>query len=60
MDAALVDRLAHGEGWALLTALPPYDEATSLSLQESLRGAGFDADIVAAALTQSRLRARGV
>ena len=38
MDAALVDRLSRGEGWALLSALPPYDEATSLSLQESLRG----------------------
>jgi hypothetical protein len=60
MDAALVDRLSRGEGWALLSALPPYDEATSLSLQESLRGAGFDAELVAAALTQSRLRARAV
>jgi hypothetical protein len=60
MDAALVDRLSRGEGWALLSALPPYDEATSLSLQESLRGAGFDAELVAAAMTQSRLRARAV
>ena len=60
MDAALVDRLSSGEGWALLSALPPYDEATSLSLQESLRGAGFDAELVAAAMTQSRLRARAV
>ena len=60
MDAALVDRLSRGEGWALLSALPPYDEATSLSLQESLREAGFDAELVAAAMTQSRLRARAV
>jgi len=60
MDAALVDRLSRGEGWALLSALPPYDEAGSLSLQESLRGAGFDAELVAAAMTQSRLRARAV
>ena len=60
MDAALVDRLSRGEGWALLSALPPYDEATSLPLQESLREAGFDAELVAAAMTQSRLRARAV
>jgi hypothetical protein len=60
MDAALVDRLSRGEGWALLSALPPYDEASSLSLQESLRGAGFDPELVAAAMTQSRLRARAV
>lgn len=60
MDAAMVDRLAAGEGWALLQSLPPYDEATSLQLQGRLREAGFDADLVAAAMTQSRLRARAV
>jgi hypothetical protein len=60
MDAAMVDRLAAGEGWALLQSLPPYDEAASLQLQGRLREAGFDADLVAAAMTQSRLRARGV
>ncbi len=58
MDAAMVDRLADGEGWGLLQSLPPYDETGSLALQGSLRAAGFDADLVAAALTQSRLRAR--
>lgn len=60
MDAAMVDRLATGEGWALLQSLPPYDESGSLSLQLRLRDAGFDPDLVAAALTQSRLRARAV
>lgn len=60
MDAAMVDRLSAGEGWALLQSLPPYDEATSLGLQLALREAGFEADLVAAALTQSRLRARAV
>src|SRR3954462_1099180 len=60
MDAAMVDRLAAGEGWALLQSLPPYDEDTSLHLQGRLREAGFAADLVAAAMTQSRLRARGV
>jgi hypothetical protein len=60
MDAAMVDRLSRGEGWALLQSLPPYDEAASLGLQLALREAGFDADLVAAAMTQSRLRARAV
>lgn len=59
MDAAMVDRLSAGEGWALLQSLPPYDEAESLHLQGRLREAGFAADLVAAAMTQSRLRARG-
>lgn len=58
MDAAMVDRLAGGEGWGLLQSLPAYDEATSLGLALRLREAGFDADLVSAALTQSRLRAR--
>ena len=58
MDAAMVDRLAGGEGWGLLQSLPRYDEAQSLGLQLRLREAGFDAALVAAALTQSRLRAR--
>ncbi|MDC5696952.1 class I SAM-dependent methyltransferase [Intrasporangium calvum] len=57
MDAAMVDRLATGEGWALLQSLPPYDESTALQLQEKLRTA-FDPDLVAAAMAQSRLRAR--
>jgi hypothetical protein len=60
MDAAMVDRLATGEGWALLQSLPPYDEAASLQLQGRLREAGYAADLVAAAMTQSRLRTRGV
>ncbi len=59
MDAAMVDRLATGEGWALLQSLPPYDEAASLQLQGQLRDAGYAPDLVAAAMTQSRLRARG-
>ncbi|MDN5790702.1 MAG: class I SAM-dependent methyltransferase [Micrococcales bacterium] len=58
MDQAMVQRLATGAGWALLQSLPPYDEGASLGLQQQLRAAGIDADLVAAALTQSRLRAR--
>ena len=60
MEAAMVDRLSSGEGWALLQSLPPYDDASALSLQTQLRDAGYAPDLVAAALNQSRLRARGV
>jgi hypothetical protein len=60
MDPALVDRLRSSEGWALLSALPPYDETGSMRLGESLREAGYDAELVAAALTQSRLRLRAL
>ena len=59
MDLAVLERLVAGEGWGLLESLPPYDESSALRLAERLRGAGFDADLVAGALTQSRLRARG-
>src|SRR6185436_4445603 len=59
MDLAAVKKLISGEGWGLLQSLPPYDESAALSLGEGLRVAGFDADLVAAALTHSRLRARG-
>ena len=52
MDAAMVDRLSAGEGWALLQSLPPYDEDGSLHLQGRLREAGFAADLVSAAMTQ--------
>ncbi|MEO8851233.1 MAG: methyltransferase domain-containing protein [Allobranchiibius sp.] len=58
MDPALVHRLASGEGWGLLQALPPYDASTAMSLGTRLRGEGFAPDLVAAALTQSELRAR--
>jgi len=59
MDLATVKKLVSGEGWGLLQSLPPYDESLALVLGERLREAGFDVDLVAAALTQSRLRARG-
>jgi THUMP domain-like len=59
MDLGAVTKLISGEGWGLLQSLPPYDESAALALGEKLRLAGFDADLVAVALTQSRLRARG-
>ncbi|NKY11662.1 class I SAM-dependent methyltransferase [Cellulomonas hominis] len=58
MDASGLAKLLSPTGWALLSALPPYDEAQAMALSERLRRDGFDADLVAAALTQSRLRAR--
>lgn len=60
MDADLIARLTTGEGAGLLAALPPYDEKRAMSLAVRLRGDGFDPELVAAALTQSRLRARAV
>jgi hypothetical protein len=60
MDLTLVHRLTTGEGASLLASLPPYAESTATTLGVRLREAGFDADLVAAALTQSRLRDRAV
>ena len=59
MDLASIALVVGGEGWGLLQSLPPYDEAGELALQTRLRDAGFAPDLVAAALTQSRLRSRG-
>jgi hypothetical protein len=59
MDLAGLATLLTPEGWALLEALPPYDEQTAIRLGEHLRGQGHDPATVAAALTQSRLRQRG-
>ncbi len=46
------------EGAALMARLPPYDEALALGTSEQLRREGVPAGLAAAALTQSRLRAR--
>lgn len=59
MDAAALSKLLSPEGWALLGRLPPYDEARALALATGLRERGVDAELVAAAMTQSRLRAKG-
>jgi THUMP domain-like len=58
MDAAGLTKLLSPEGWALLAALPPYEEGRTMALSERLRRDGVDPELVAAALTQSRLRAR--
>ncbi|MUK01709.1 SAM-dependent methyltransferase [Vibrio cholerae] len=46
------------EGWELLNSLGPYTEADSMRLTGQLRAAGYAPEVVAAALTQSRLRAK--
>lgn len=58
MDLDGLSALLTPDGWALLEALPPYREDAAMSLSERLRADGLDATLVAAALTQSRLRAR--
>jgi len=59
MDLTSIALLVGGEGWGLLESLPPYDASGELALQTRLRSAGFSPEVVSAALTQSRLRARG-
>src|ERR671921_1314339 len=59
VDLAGMRSLLTPEGWALLEALPPYDERAAFGLGERLRAEGHDPALVAAALTQARLRARG-
>lgn len=59
MDAGALSRLLSPDGWALLSALPPYDDARAMALSKRLRAEGLDPELVAAALTQSRLRTRG-
>lgn len=58
MDPESLRLLLSPEGWALLGALPPYQEADALAMGRALRARGVDGALVAAALTQSRLRAR--
>lgn len=58
MDAETLSQLLSPTGWALLAALPPYDESQAMALSERLRREGLDPRLVAGALTQSRLRAR--
>ena len=58
MDAAGLAKLLSPHGWALLSTLPPYDEAGVLALSDRLRREGVDPELIAAALTQSRLRAK--
>ena len=58
-DLQAIEPLLHPEGWALLASLPPYREQDALSQEAALRQAGHSPELVAAALTQAKLRARG-
>jgi len=58
VDLEAIGALLTPEGWALLESLPPYAEDDAISLGEKLRAQGHPPHLVAAALTQSRLRAR--
>ena len=55
-----LEPLLSPEGWQLLNSLPPYSEADSLTLNQRLRKQGHSPELVAAALTQSSLRAEAV
>lgn len=58
MDASALSKLLSPAGWALLGTLPPYDQSRTMAISERLRARGIDPELVAAALTQSRLRAK--
>lgn len=58
MDPAALAKLLDQDAWALLNALPPYEEKLAMVLSERLRAKGFDPEVVALVLTQSRLRAK--
>ncbi|HYO86510.1 MAG TPA: class I SAM-dependent methyltransferase [Dermatophilaceae bacterium] len=58
MDELTARLLTSLDGLALLAALPRYQESMALRLGEELRRAGHEPGLVAAVLTQSRLRER--
>jgi hypothetical protein len=60
VDVGIVRALGSPDGQALLRSLPPYDETRVLRLQTELRRAGHPPELVAALLTQQRLRSRAV
>ncbi len=58
MDVAEARAATGAQGLAVLASLPEYATADALRLGADLRAAGLAADVVAAAMTQSRLRSR--
>lgn len=60
MDLAVVRELSSPDGRALLRSLPAYNDSEVLPLQRRLRAEGHSPELVAALLTQMRLRARAV
>ncbi|MCL1898947.1 MAG: class I SAM-dependent methyltransferase [Promicromonosporaceae bacterium] len=57
MNLATLEKLLAPVGQALLASLPDYDDSQALSLARRLRAEGVDAELAAAAITQTRLRA---
>ena len=60
MDVAIVRTLGSPGGRELLRSLPPYDPDAAIGLADRLRRDGHPPDLVAALLTQQRLRERAV
>ena len=60
MDLAAVEALRSEAGRRLLASLPPYEEQAALTVGARLRREGHPPELVSAALTQARLRARAV
>ncbi len=58
MDPALVERLVDGDGARLLAQLRGYAGPDAFAVSERLRAQGHDPRLVAAALTQARLRVK--
>ena len=58
MDLQSFQRLLAPEGQRLLASLPAYDGAQALAVATAARDLGHGEELVSAALTQSRLRAR--
>ncbi|WP_435299446.1 THUMP-like domain-containing protein [Timonella sp. A28] len=56
MDTALLSQLASPQGQTLMEAIANLNTKDSLALSRALRKQGFAAELVAAALTQNRLR----
>lgn len=57
MDPTTARLITGADGLSLIDSLPPYSESDALTLGAQLRKAGADGATVAAAMTQSRLRA---
>lgn len=60
MDVETAAALVSPRGQELLSSLPPYQEADVVRLTSAARKRGYDPALVAAALTQSRLRAKAI
>lgn len=57
MDADAARLATSPAALALLASMPPYDPSVALTLASQLRSGGADPGVVAAAMTQARLRA---